>query len=339
VSTVIVSLNTAQRDELFAPIRAIEGVELVHAEYRTSWEEVAARRAGRPAVEPEVLSPALRGALQRANVVFGFIVPRDLPALAPRLRWLATPTTGIDHLRGSGVFEAGIPVTSAAGLFGDVLAEHVFAGILYFVKRLAHFEGQRRSRTWQMSRLGGLGGKTIGLLGVGSIGTAVAIRAKAFGMHTIGLGRSDPNGRTVPGVDRLVSRAALPELLAASDFVVVAVADTLETRGMLGRAELDRLRPEAVLVNVARGSVVDEEALVAALRDGRLAGAALDVFAQEPLPPENPLWELPNVLVTPHVATNVPEYLARAVASFAEDVRRFAAGARLARVVDPTRGY
>jgi len=335
----IVSLNTAERDGVFAPVRAIAGVELAHTAYRVTWEEISARRAGRLPSQPEPLAAELRAALADAEVVFGFAVPRGLPALAPRLRWVATPATGIDHLRGTGVLESGLPVTTAAGLFGGLIAEHVFAGILWFARRLAHFAAQQRERGWQMTRIRGLEGRTLGLVGVGSIGSAVAVRAKAFGMHTIGLGRTDPRGRTVPGVDRLVARSALPELLGASDYVVLAAAETPETRGMIGEAELATMRSEAVLVNVARGALVDETALVAALRAERIAGAALDVFAEEPLPPSSPLWEMPNVLVTPHIATNVPEYLARAVAQFAENVRRFLAGAPLVSRVDVGRGY
>jgi phosphoglycerate dehydrogenase-like enzyme len=335
----IVSLNTAHRDEVFAPVRAIDGVELVHADYRVSWEEISARRAGRSLPDPEPLPAELAATLARADVVFGFVIPRDILALAPRLRWIATPATGVDHLRGTGVLEAAIPVTTVGGLFGPLIAEHVFAVVLALAKRLPHFADQQRAKAWQMSRVTALEGRTIGLVGVGAIGSAVATRARAFGMRTIGLGRSDPRGRAVPGIDRLVSRAELPVLLAAADWVVVAAADTPETRGMIGATELAAMQPSAVLVNVARGSLVDEAALVSALRDGRIAGAALDVFATEPLPAESPLWDLPNVLVTPHVATNVPEYLARAVSAFAANVRRFLDGMPLEHQLRRERGY
>jgi phosphoglycerate dehydrogenase-like enzyme len=335
----IVSLNTAHRADIFAPVRAIDGVELLHADYRVSWEEISARRAGRPLPDPEPLPAELAAALARADVVFGFVVPRGILALAPRLRWIATPATGVDHLRGTGVLESAIPVTTVGGLFGPVIAEHVFAVILAFARRLAHFGAQQRAKAWQMSRVTALEGRTIGLVGVGAIGSAVALRAKAFGMRTIGLGRGDPRGRTIPGVDQLVGREQLSDLLAAADWLVVAAADTPETRGMIGAQEFAAMKRDAVLVNVARGSLVDEDALARALRDGRIGGAALDVFATEPLSPESPLWELPNVLVTPHVATNVPEYLARAVAAFAANVRRFLAGEPLEQQLRRDRGY
>ena len=191
------------------------------------------------------------------------------------------------------MLEADVPITTVGGLFGPLIAEHVFAVMLTFAKRLSHFAAQQRSHTWQMSRVTALEGRTVGLVGVGAIGSAVAVRAKAFGMRTLGLGRSDPRGRHVAGVDRLLGRGELGALLAESDWVVVAAADTPETRGMIGAAELAAMKPGAVLVNVARGSLIDEAALVDALRAGRIAGAALDVFASEPLPAESPLWDLP----------------------------------------------
>jgi len=335
----IVSLNTAQRDELFDAVRSIEGVELVHVAHRVSWEEISARRAGQSLPEAEPIADDVRAALARADVVFGFVIPRDILALAPRLRWIATPATGIDHLRGTGVLESGVTITTVGGLFGSLIAEHVFAVMLAFAKRLPHFAAQQRTRTWQMSRVAALESRTVGLVGVGAIGSAVAVRAKAFGMRTIGVGRSDPRGRSVAGVDRLVGRDGLGALLAESDWVVVAAADTPETRGMIGAAELAAMKPGAVLVNVARGSLVDEAALVNALRTGRIGGAALDVFASEPLPTESPLWDLPDVLVTPHIATNVPEYLARAIEQFATNVRRFLVGEPLLNQVDRRRGY
>src|SRR5262249_20230159 len=149
----IVSLNTAQRDHLFAPVRAIDGVELVHVDYRVPWEEISARRAGRLPPGDEQLSGELRAALARADVVFAFLIPRRLCELAPRLRWIATPATGVDHLRGTGVLESGVPITTVSGLFGSVVAEHVLAVMLAFAKRLPHFAEQQRARAWQMSRV------------------------------------------------------------------------------------------------------------------------------------------------------------------------------------------
>src|SRR5262249_46336197 len=193
---------------------------------------------------------------------------------------------------------AGPGATPAAGLSGGVLAGLFSGAMLPCAGRPADSEEQRRERRWQMGRIAALEGRTVGLVGVGAIGAAVAGRAKAFGMQTIGLARTVAPGRTVPGVDRLLPREELPALLAAADPPVLAVAATPATRGMIGARELALLRPTSVLINVARGSIVDEAALIDALQAGRLAGAALDVFATEPLPENSPLWTLDRVLIT-----------------------------------------
>jgi phosphoglycerate dehydrogenase-like enzyme len=286
-----------------------------------------------------VISGDLRAALQRADVLFGFVVPRDLPVLAPRLRWLETPAAGVDHTRGTGVLESNVILTTVGGHFAPLIAEHVFAGILHVAKRLATFEQQQRDHTWKMARVQSLAGRTLGTVGVGAIGTAVAKLAQAFGMQVLGLGRSDAPGRQVPHVDRVLARHQLPELLAASDYVVLAVTDTPATRHLIGASELALMPRHSVLINVARGTVVDEAALIAALREQRIAGAVLDVVAHEPLAAESGLWELPNVLLTPHVATSTAEYLPEAIALFTDNVRRFQRGEPLRRRFDRRRGY
>jgi phosphoglycerate dehydrogenase-like enzyme len=334
----LVALNVAEPGTAFDRIRAA-GVEVVHARHRVAWEEISARRRGEPAPVPEEISVPLGEALHDADIVFGFYVPRALRALAPRLRWLETPSTGVDHLRGTALLESDVRVTTVGGLFAPVIAEHVFAGLLYFAKRLAHFEEQRRRRIWQMGPVGSLEGKTLAILGVGNIGREVARRACAFGMHVLGVGRDVTPQRAVAGIDRLYGRADLRAVLAEADFVAVAVAETAETRCMIGAAELEAMRDGAVLVNVARGTVIDESALIAALRSGKLAGAALDVFAEEPLPQESPLWSLPNALVTPHVAVLVEDYMARALEHLADNVANFLAGRPLRDCLDRDRGY
>ena len=335
----IVALNLAAHDRAFDPLRALCGVAIIHADYRSSWADVSARRSGIAPTQPETISDSLRAALREADVVFGFVVPRDLPRLAPRLRWVATPATGIDHMRGSGVLESEILLSTVGGRFAPVIAEHVFAGILHFAHRLGTFAEQQRQHVWKMTRITRLAGRTLGVVGVGAIGTAVAALGHAFDMHVLGVGRGDPRGRHVPHVDRLLHRLQLHELLAAADYVVIAVADTPDTHQLIGAAELAAMPPHAVLVNVARGTVVDEAALASVLRDRRIAGAMLDVVAHEPLAADSALWDLPNVLLTPHVATSTEDYLPQAIALFAEDVRRFQRGERLQHPFDRQRGY
>ncbi|HVO27950.1 MAG TPA: D-2-hydroxyacid dehydrogenase [Candidatus Margulisiibacteriota bacterium] len=336
----IVALNASSQDAAFDAVRSIDpgNIDVVHAPFRTDWANVSARRRSGAVIEQD-LPDDLRAALARADVVFSFLVPSHLPQLAPRLRWLHTPATGIDHLRGTGVFESDIMVTTVGGLFAPVIAEHVLALMLHFAKRLHIFEPQQRERVWQMSRVQSLANRTVGLVGVGNIGAQVARLAQAFGMRVVGIGRSAPQGRVIAGVDQLLARTELPALLTQSDYVVVAVADTPETRHLIGAPELAALQPQAVLINVARGTVIDEAALIAALQAKRIAGAGLDVFAREPLPADSPLWLLPQVVLTPHVAANVEGYLAKAIAQFAENVRRFARGMPLENQFDRLRGY
>ncbi len=334
----VVVLNLSTHDALFAPVRAVPGVQVVHARYQTSWEEVSARRRGAP-TEPEVLGDDLRATLAEAEIVVGFAVPRALPSLAPHLKWVASIATGMDHLRGSGVLEADILLTNVGATFAPVLAEHVFAAMLYLAKRLPELTAQQRAHTWKMAQVGVLDGKTMGLVGIGRIGSAVATRAKAFGMSTIGLGRSPAVGRVVAGVDRIVERHALPALLEASDYVVLALADTTETQQLIGAPELATMQAHTVLVNVGRGSAIDQSALAAALQAGKLGGAALDVFAEEPLVATSPLWDLPNVLITPHVAAYADEYVPRAVRHFTANLSRFLRGEPLVDLFDRTRGY
>jgi D-2-hydroxyacid dehydrogenase (NADP+) len=336
----IVALNASSQDAAFDAVRRIDpgNIDVVHVPFRTDWANVSARRRAGVVIEQE-LPDDLRAALACADVVFSFLVPSHLPQLAPRLRWLHTPATGIDHLRGTGVLESDVILTTVGGLFAPVIAEHVLTLMLHFAKRLNVFEKQQRDQVWQMSRVQSLATRTVGLVGVGNIGAQVARLAKAFGMRVIGIGRSAPQGRAITGIDQLLPRTELPTLCKQSDYVVAAVADTPETRHMIGATELAAMKPEAVFINVARGTVVDEAALTSALQAKRIAGAGLDVFAQEPLPADSPLWQLPHVLLTPHVAANVDGYLPKAIAQFAENVRRFIRGAPLENQFDRQRGY
>jgi D-2-hydroxyacid dehydrogenase (NADP+) len=181
-------------------------------------------------------------------------------------------------------------------------------------------------------------GSRVAVLGLGPIGTQVAARSAALGASVRGLRRAT-DGKPLPPFEAVVGRDGLEELLRWTDFAVIALPLTPETEGLLGPVEFGFLRPSAYLVNVARGGIVDEDALVEALRRGSIAGAALDVFQTEPLPPEHPLWTLPNVILTPHVAGARPDYLERAIELFADNLERYLARKRLRNVVDAEFGY
>ena len=253
--------------------------------------------------------------------------------LHPGIRWVQLGSAGIEGWIDGGSVDRHRQWTSAAGAYADSVAEHVVALALAGIRRLPHYA---RLRTWAAEDGGMLRGRTVGIVGAGGIGRALIALLAPFGVRTIALTRS---GHAVAGADRSVASDALPELLAASDVVVLATPLTPATHHLLDADALARMRADAVLINVGRGALVDTDALVAALTAGHLAGALLDVTDPEPLPDGHPLWELPNVLITPHVA-NTPATLQPAlVALVTENVRRFAAGEDLRAPIDLDRGY
>jgi phosphoglycerate dehydrogenase-like enzyme len=258
-------------------------------------------------------------------------------SVAHELRWVHTPSAGVDHLLLPPVLERDITLTNSAGVHAIPMAEFVMALLLARVKRLADYRAAQAERRWAGSlELEELHGATMLILGLGGIGQAIAERAAAFGMHVWGSRRSS---QPTPHVERVVTGDAWRELLPAADYVVVAAPLTPATRGMVDAAALAAMRPSAFLINVARGPLVDEAALVAALSAGQIAGAALDTFDQEPLPPTSPLWQLPNVTITPHTTANSPRMHERQVALFLENLARYRSGRLLLNVVDKAAGY
>jgi len=261
---------------------------------------------------------------------------RRLLTRVPNLRWVHTISAGVDHLLFPELRESDAILTNASGVFNIPIAETVMAYILAVVKRLPEFLAQQREHRWEKLPLRELGGLTVGIVGLGDIGTEVARLCRAFGMHVLGLRR-----RPAPSdvADEVLPPDRLHDLLARSDFVVIAAPLTAETRGMIGRAELAAMKPDAWLINISRGAIVDEEALIEALQAGRIGGACLDVFAEEPLPPESPLWDMPNVIITPHNSWSSPHIEEREIDLFLENLRRYVAGEPLLNVVDKQAGY
>jgi D-2-hydroxyacid dehydrogenase (NADP+) len=194
----------------------------------------------------------------------------------------------------------------------------------------------QQAQRWERHPVGTLQGKTLAIVGLGAIGGEIAQRARAFGMRVLGVSRG---GTPAAGCERVYATRDLHLALALADFVTVVVPLTEETRGLVDARAFAAMMPGARLVNVARGGVVDEDALLAGLRSGQVAGACLDVFAQEPLPAAHPLWSAPNVIVTPHIAGYREDYVERALDVFADNLARFEAGTPLANVVHLDRGY
>ncbi len=213
------------------------------------------------------------------------------------IRWVHSSSAGIDHPIFQAVLDSGAILTHSPGLHSKPIAEYVFGHILSQAKNLAAHAGHQKAHAWTPLDSVELTERTIGIVGYGGIGAAVARLAKAFEMRVIATKRS---GVDDPNLDERMEPSRLLELLASSDYVVLTVPLTDESKGMIGAAELAAMKSDALLINVARGSVVDSEALLAALSEGRIGGAVLDVTAPEPLPSDSPLWDLPNVTITPH---------------------------------------
>jgi phosphoglycerate dehydrogenase-like enzyme len=263
------------------------------------------------------------------------IIPRVIRAV-PALRWIHSVSAGVDHLLCRELVESSIVFTNSAGAHAPSIAESVMGMLLFVVKHLGeHWDAQKVHR-WQRTQKNELCGKTMGIIGLGHVGLELARRAKAFGMRVVAT-KQHPN--SVPGVDRVWGPEGLSHLLGEADYVVMCAALTEETRGMIGEAELRQMKATAYFVNTARGALVLEEPLLRALRKRRIAGACLDVFIQEPLPPENPFWDLPNVFITPHNSAGTPQVMGRALDIFVENLRRYREGEKLMNVVDKKGGY
>jgi phosphoglycerate dehydrogenase-like enzyme len=293
---------------------------------------------------------------REAEVAYTFFeLPQ--PEQAPALRWVQLFSAGVDPILQHPLYASEVAFTTASGVHAICIAEHVFATVLAWNHRLPRaLEGQHRAEwpedghRYALYAAPELWGATIGILGYGSIGRQVARLATAFGMRVLALQRGSDHsdhGYTLPGVGdpdgtlaaRYYAPAELHALLGESDVVVAALPLTDATRHMLDAAAFAAMKPTALFVNIARGDVCDEAALVHALTSGQLAAALLDVFHQEPLPPTSPLWALPNVIITPHTSGFTPHYEERAAVIFTENLRRYIAGEPLLNAVRKAEGY
>jgi phosphoglycerate dehydrogenase-like enzyme len=273
-----------------------------------------------------------------------------LLARAPRLAWVHSATSGVERALTPASRDRGLIVTNARGVFSRPIAEYVLMMILAVSRRLPQLLELQRERTWQPLEGSELRDVTIGIVGLGSIGRAVGALATAFGCRVVAVRRrpeaSSGSGRGGDDLsfgeamlDRVGGPETLPELLGESDFIVLAAPLTPETEDMINAETLAMVKPGAWLINVARGRLIDERALLRALRDGPLGGAVLDTFRDEPLPAMSSFYDLPNVIVTPHTAWSSGRVLDRSVELFCDNLRRFATGEPLLNVVDPAAGY
>jgi phosphoglycerate dehydrogenase-like enzyme len=278
-----------------------------------------------------------------------------LLARAPRLNYVHSASAGVERALTATARERGIVITNARGVFSRPIAEYVLMMILAVSRRLPGLLELQRERTWQPLEGVELRDVTVGIVGLGSIGRAVGALATAFGCRVVAVRRrSEAGGAGATAVgamddesrsfgefmlDRVSGPDSLPQLLSESDFVVLAAPLTPETEDMIDEAALTAMKPTAWLINIARGRLVDERALLAALREGRIGGAILDTFREEPLPPSSAFYDLENVIVTPHTSWSSGRVLDRSVQLFCDNLRRYAAGEPLLNVVDPSAGY
>jgi phosphoglycerate dehydrogenase-like enzyme len=272
---------------------------------------------------------------------------------APHLTWVHSATSGVERALTPAAMARDVLVTNARGVFSRPIAEHVLLMILAISRHLPELLELQRERTWQPLEGRELRELTIGIVGYGSLGRSVASLASAFGARVIALRRrptsveaaragAPDDGDEFPyeaTIDRVLGPDGLHELLNESDIVVLAAPLTAETEGMIDEAAVAAMKKESWLINVARGRLVDDTALLRALRDHRIGGAALDTFRDEPLPPSSPYWDLPNVILTPHTAWSSARVLDRSIELFCDNLVRFSRGEPLRNVVDPAAGY
>jgi phosphoglycerate dehydrogenase-like enzyme len=259
--------------------------------------------------------------------------------LASRVNWIHSLWTGVEGILGPPLKDHPAPLTNGRGVFRWPLADWVTAALLFFAFDLRRIIDQQERGEWKPFIGTTLNGRSLGIVGYGAVGAAIAARASSFGMNIGAIRRRPELSAGDSLLDRSYGPAGLKELMATSDYVVVVTPLTTETRGMIGEAEIAVMKSSAVIINVGRGPVIDEAALIRALESYRIRGAALDVFNVEPLPPGHPFWRMPNVLLSPHTADRVEGFLEPAFACFFENLNRFRNGVPLMNVVDKEAGY
>lgn len=321
---ITIARSTEKRERLRAQLAAelgtLDGLDL---EFASGDEDILARLPGR-------------------EVMIGVTVTPEMLAAGRELKWVQLISAGVEHVLEPEILSSPVQITNARGMHVTHMAEHVLAYLLAFARGLPDCQRWQEKHEWHqeelIERVFTLAGRTAGIIGLGAIGQGCAVRLAALGMQVIGIRRRN-EAPVPPGVSRALGPEGLTEVLAASDAVIIATPLTRETRGLIGPAQIAAMKPGAYLVNIARARIVDEPAMLAALASGHLAGAGLDVFMEEPLPPGSPLWARPDVILTPHSSGNYPGYVRQATSIFADNLRRWQRGEPLANLVDKTAGY
>jgi len=286
----------------------------------------------------------LRRALVEGDAAFAAFVDRDIVHQLTRLKWVQAPAVGVGHILSEELIASPIVLTSARGVRARAIAEHVIGMTIALARQLPLVLARQRARKWALDEIEAsrsirtLRDRQMGIVGLGSIGIEVAQAASGFGMRVWAI-RKRADEPAPPPVDKVLAPDRLGDLLASSDVVVLSAPLTPETRQLINAETLGIMKRGAFLINIGRGKLIDDEAVASALRSGQLGGAALDVFTREPLDPASPYWDLPNVIITPHMSGAMEDYWTPLVALFAENLRRFEKGQALLNVVDKQAGY
>jgi phosphoglycerate dehydrogenase-like enzyme len=305
----------------------------------------AADHTGQPIERTAEQESRWRQHLEKADILFDFDITHreDLPSLAPNLLWVQATSSGIGQLVKRFGYDRSMPktlFTTARGVHAQPLAEYCLLSMLMWSKKLLHIQHEQSLKRWERYATTDLAGRRLGIVGVGAVGREVARVARAVRMHVIGLDKQVEGVEPASlNVDELHSITELHRLLKRLEFLVLAAPHTPETEKMIGKKELSLLPKGAVLINIGRGAIVDQKALIEALSSDHLGGAFLDVFEEEPLPPESPLWEMPNVLVSPHSVSTSDRENGRITDLFCENLRRFLAGEELVNRLDTEKLY
>jgi phosphoglycerate dehydrogenase-like enzyme len=264
---------------------------------------------------------------------------RDVFLLSPGLRWIHSRSAGLEQSLFPELIESGVILTNGSGVFSPSLGEFALAAILYFAKDFRRMIRNQMAGLWEQFDITMISGQTLGIVGYGSIGRAVAARARALDMKVLGFRRSAGQSKQDSLVDHVYESGQLLEMLSRCDYVVVTLPFTAQTRGLIAEPEFAVMKKNAVLINIGRGPTVDEQALIRALSESKIKGAALDVFDQEPLPQGHPFYSMENVLLSPHCADHTPDWLDEAMRFFLSQLEKFRRGENPLNVVDKRLGY
>ena len=286
---------------------------------------------------------AFENAAADATVIFSWSIGGQLLervfAMAPRVRWIHSRAAGLDSVLFPALAESPVPLTNGRGVFSESLGEFVVGAAIFFAKDFRRMLRSQEAGVWDQFDIQPIAGSTMGIVGYGDIGRAIARRARAFDMKVLALRKRPEQSASDPLVDEVFPPERKLEMLARCDYIAAAAPLTPDTRGMIAAPELRAMKKTAVVMNVGRGPVIDEDALVRALEEGWIQGAALDVFDREPLAAGHPFYRLKNVLLSPHCADHTPDWLPDAMRFFLQQFERFRNGEPLLNVVDKRRGY